>query len=78
MIGDIIFSFFRISVLKRVLEEHRNVGEEFVCFFLSKWLWVLKTKEDERKKKKGGVLEGCLLFSLLVFVAGAVLLGCHY
>ena len=27
----------------------------------------IKTKEDERKKKKEGVLEGCLLFSFLLF-----------
>ena len=27
----------------------------------------MKTKEDERKKKKEGVLEDCLLFSFLLF-----------
>ena len=36
----------------------------FFSFFLS---WVIKTKEDERKEKKEGVLEGCLLFSFLLF-----------
>ena len=36
-------------------------------FFLCKWLWEIETKEDERKKKKEGVLEGCLLYSLFLF-----------
>ena len=38
-----------------------------VFFCLCKWLWVIKIKEDERKEKKEGVLEGCLLFSFLLF-----------
>ena len=37
------------------------------CYFLCRWLWVIKTKENERKKKKQGVLEGCVLFSFLLF-----------
>ena len=31
-------------------------------------VWVIKTKEDERKKKKGGVMEGCLFFLSSFFV----------
>ena len=33
----------------------------------SVWLWGVMTKEDERKKKKEGVLEGLLLFTFLIF-----------
>ena len=29
-----------------------------ICYFLCRWLWAVKTKKDERKKKKEGVLEG--------------------
>ena len=44
-------------------QEHRNVSVLFLC----KWLWQVKTKKEERKKKKEGVLEGYLLFSFLPF-----------
>ena len=58
----------RIPALKRVLEEHRNFAQVVYNFFLCKWWWEIKTKEDKRKKKKEGVLEGCLFFSFCFIV----------
>ena len=55
-----------ILALKRELEEHRNVAQ-VVYNFLCRWWWEIKTKEDERKKKKEGILEGCFLFYFLLF-----------
>ena len=55
-------------------KEKRRQPSKMPCFFFflsiyikNRWLWVIKTKEDERKKKKQGILEGCLLFPFLLF-----------
>ena len=37
-------------------------------------MWVIKTKEDERKKKKKGLLKGCFIFSFLLFCCFLIVL----
>ena len=57
-----------ISVLVtsiRVLDKHRNVGS---CNFVILIFLICKIKKDERKKKKEGVLVGCLLLLSSTFV----------
>ena len=60
--------YFRSKNAKKMFRRKKNVDcKSPMKWPLCKWLWVIKTKEDERKKKKKGVLEGCLLLSFLLF-----------
>ena len=54
------------TIMRNQQKRRREKRTEMsASYFLCKWLWVVKTKNDVRKKKKEGVLEGCLLFSVL-------------
>ena len=57
----------KVLDLSKALVEKKSLQSFTIFLCLCKRWWEIKANEDERKKKKKGVLEGCLLFSFLLF-----------
>ena len=66
--SSFVFIFhYHLHKNKKIVKPKRRAFFFIIFLFLCKWWWEMKTKENERMKKKEGVLEDCLIFSFLLF-----------